>query len=492
MITGQLKNKVDAIWNEFWSGGISNPLDIIEQITYLMFIHDLSEKADIEAKNSSMLGLPYKGLFSGENNKYRWEEFRQLDSQSMFRLVSSEIFPFMKTLSDDKNGAFAKYMANAIFKIPTPEKLVAIIDSMDELYKLGATLRDRDIMGDVYEYMLGKLATSGQLGQFRTPRHIIRMMVQFVNLRADDIICDPACGTAGFLVEASRYITSTYQEELNKREVSEHFNDHMFVGYDIDRTMIGIGAMNLLKHNIKQPQIEIRDSLSKEGNQTDFCSVILANPPFKGSINKSTIEPELLRVTNTTKTELLFLAQFLRSLKVGGRAAVIVPDGVLFGSSNAHQSIRKEIIEKHRLQAVISMPSGVFKPYAGVSTAILVFTKTNYGGTDNVWFYDMQADGFSLDDKRQEVKENDIPDIVERWKNLGNETDRKRTDKSFLVPKSEIVEKGYDLSINKYKEVVYEKENLPTPDEIVKKIDSLERQFREEFEMLKTILQGDN
>lgn len=492
MITGQIKNKIDAIWDVFYSGGISNPLDVIEQITYLMFIHDLSQYDKTKEANSRFLGVPYTSIFTGPATQYRWDKLTQIhEPKQLFNLMQNQVFPFMKNLNANKNSAFSKYMETALFKIPTPQKLMSVIDSMNELYKLEAEIKDSDIRGDVYEYMLGKLATSGDLGQFRTPRHIIRMMVELLDPTVEDTICDPACGTAGFLVEAGKFIKEKAKTQgvHTQRRFNEHFNRDMFTGYDVDKTMLRIGAMNMMSHGIEEPKIEYRDSLSKDDNKdADQYSIILANPPFKGSITESTIADDLKRITKTTKTELLFLALFLRMLRNGGKAAVIVPDGVLFGSSRAHKSIRQEIVEKHRLEAVISMPSGVFKPYAGVSTAILIFTKTGFGGTDNVWFYDMQADGLSLDDKRQPISENDIPDIINRWKHLPEENVRKRTEKSFFVPKSEIVEKGYDLSINKYKEIVYEKEDLPSPAELMKELEELDAQYEKEIAELKRLL----
>lgn len=489
MITGQIKNKIDALWNVFWSGGISNPLDVLEQITYLLFIRDLSKLDERRSKNSIVLGLPYESLFSGERANYRWDTFRQMAPQEMFSTLAEKIFPFIKTLHGDKNSAFSRYIADAIFKIPTPEKLVAIIDGLEEVFTVEAGIDEKDIRGDIYEYMLGKLATSGTLGQFRTPRHIIQMIVEMVKPGLQDTICDPACGTTGFLVQAGQYIRQKHSQDLYKRENLEHFNQKMFTGFDIDHTMLRIGAMNLITHGVENPHVEYKDSLSELNEDKDCYSIVLANPPFKGSITKATIAPDLLKVTNTTKTELLFLALFLRILRTGGKAAVIVPDGVLFGSSNAHKSIRKEIVENHRLEAVISMPSGVFKPYAGVSTAILFFTKTGHGGTDNVWFYDMQADGYSLDDKRQEVEENDIPDILARWSNLADEMKRVRSEKSFMVSKAEIVGKDYDLSINKYKEVVYEKEDLPPPHQLLSEIDRLNAEFERELKALMAMLE---
>ncbi|NLH45122.1 MAG: SAM-dependent DNA methyltransferase, partial [Acholeplasmataceae bacterium] len=370
-------------------------------------------------------------------------------------------------------SAYSKYMADAIFKIPTAQLLEKIVTAMDEI-----EWKNKDIRGDVYEYLLEKIATAGRNGQFRTPRHIIRMMVELLALKPTDTICDPACGTSGFLVSAAEYLKETQQDEIFlDTKNREHFNNDMFHGYDMDRTMLRIGAMNMMTHGIENPNIEYRDSLSDQNPDTNKFTRILANPPFKGSLDYDIVSADILKIVKTKKTELLFLALFLRMLKTGGRCACIVPDGVLFGSSNAHKVIRKEIIEKNRLEAIISMPSGVFKPYAGVSTAVMIFTKTNHGGTDNVWFYDMQAEGFSLDDKRAPIAANDIPDIIARFKSLADEKDRERTDKSFLVPKEEIIANDYDLSINKYKKVEYVAEEYPTPLEIMTDLNELEMQI---------------
>lgn len=487
MVTGELKSKIDGLWEIFWTGGLTNPLDVIEQITYLMFIHDLDVVDVTKEKECVMLGLQFKSLFSGEyqvgeqkvaGEQFKWSVFHDFPAQRMYDIVQYGVFPFIKSLHTDKNSAYSKYMGDAIFKVPTAQKLSQIVDAMDEIYELERQAAKKDIKGDVYEYLLSKLATAGTNGQFRTPRHIIKMMVELMNPGPDDVICDPACGTGGFLVAAGDYLKETYQKEIfYSKEKKSHFNNEMFHGYDMDRTMLRIGAMNMMTHGVENPSIEYRDSLSDQNTDTNKYSLILANPPFKGSIDADIISADLLKTANTKKTELLFVNLFLRMLKVGGRCAAIVPDGVLFGSSNAHKAVRKNLIENNRLEAVISMPSGVFKPYAGVSTAILIFTKTGHGGTDRVWFYDMKADGFSLDDKRSEVKENDIPDIITRFGNLDAEKDRKRTEKSFFVEKQEIVDNGYDLSINKYKEVVYEKVEYDSPLEIMARIDEIDAEI---------------
>lgn len=498
MITGELKNKIDNMWDVFAAGGLVNPLEVIEQITYLMFIHDLDDTDNIRAKESAMLGLPYKSIFAGEvsvgdrivdGSQLKWSVFHDFPAARMYSIIQEWVFPFIKNLHGDKNSAYSKYMDDAIFKLPTPLFLSKIVDALDDIYNSMAEIKDADIRGDVYEYLLSKIAQSGRNGQFRTPRHIIRMMVELMQPKPDDIICDPACGTSGFLVTAGEYLREKHKEEIFfDRQKKDHYMNHMFYGFDMDRTMLRIGAMNMMTHGVESPFIEYRDSLSDQNQDRDKYSLILANPPFKGSLDADTVSADLLKMCKTKKTELLFLAAFVRMLNVGGRCACIVPDGVLFGSSTAHRAIRKELVEGNRLEAVISMPSGVFKPYAGVSTGILIFTKTGHGGTDHVWFYDMTADGFSLDDKRMPVAENDINDIIERFHNLEGETDRKRTDKSFFVPKDEIVDNDYDLSINKYKKVEYIAVEYPPTSEIFANIEKAETEIAKEMAELKKML----
>lgn len=498
MITGELKNKIDGLWDVFASGGLVNPLEVIEQITYLMFIHDLDDLDNKRAKESAMLGLPFESIYAEEvqigdrvidGMQLKWSVFRDFPAGRMYSIMQEWVFPFIKTLHNDKNSAYSKYMDDAIFKIPTPLMLSKVVDSLDNIYELMNEVQSSDVRGDVYEYLLLKISQAGRNGQFRTPRHIIRMMVELMNPTADEVICDPACGTSGFLVAAGEYLKETRKEEIfYDKQKKEHYMSHMFYGYDMDRTMLRIGAMNMMTHGIDNPFIEYRDSLSDQNTDKDKYTLVLANPPFKGSLDAEIVSGDLLKVCKTKKTELLFLTLFLRILKIGGRCACIVPDGVLFGSSTAHKAIRKEIVENNRLEAVISMPAGVFKPYAGVSTAILIFTKTEHGGTDAVWFYDMTADGFSLDDKRTQVKENDIPDIIERFTHIENEKDRKRTEKSFLVPKQEIVDKEYDLSINKYKETEYVAAEYPPTSEIMKNLRDLETQINQEMDELEKLL----
>ena len=501
MITGTLKSKIDGLWEIFWTGGLTNPLDVIEQMTYLMFIRDLDDTDNVRAKEAFMLGLPYKSIFADEvqvgdrlidGNQLKWSVFHDFPAAKMYSTVQEWVFPFIKELHGDKESAYSRYMGDAIFKVPTPLMLDKIVTAMDEIYEQMAQIQGTDTRGDVYEYLLSKIATAGVNGQFRTPRHIIRMMVDMMEPKVDDIVCDPACGTSGFLVAVSDYLKDNRKQEVffNKQN-KDHYMNHMFHGYDMDRTMLRIGAMNMMTHGVDNPFIEYRDSLSDQNPDKDKYTLILANPPFKGSLDYDIVSTDLLKVCKTKKTELLFLALFVRMLKVGGRCACIVPDGVLFGSSTAHKAIRKEIIENQRLEAIISMPSGVFKPYAGVSTGILIFTKTNHGGTDNVWFYDMQADGLSLDDKRSPVSENDIPDIIERFRNRDKETDRSRTDKSFMVPVKEIIDNDYDLSINKYKKVEYVPIEYPSTDEIMKQIMELDAEATKQLIELQKLLKND-
>lgn len=481
----ETKSIIDRIWTNFWEGGVTNPLTVIEQITYLLFIKGLDDIDIAHEKSDNMLGIKTKRILDERHQDCRWSIFKNYPAEKMYKIVGEDVFPFIKNLSKDKNSGYAKYMEDAIFIIPTPIMLQRVVTSIDKL-----KMKDRDTKGDVYEYLLSKLSTAGTNGQFRTPRHIIKMMVELMKPTPEDIIVDPACGSAGFLVEAGEYLRNNKSDLFLTENLKEHFNNTMFYGFDMDRTMLRIGAMNLMQHGIDNPNILYKDSLSEDNEDNSKYTLVLANPPFKGSIDSERTSKDLLDVTKTKKTELLFLALFLRILRTGGRAASIVPDGVLFGSSNAHKAIRKEIIEKHKLEAIISMPSGVFKPYAGVSTAIMIFTKTNDGGTDKVWFYDMTADGFSLDDQRQKVKENDILDIIERFnnRNLEEEQERARTEKSFFVSKEEIVENDYDLSINKYKEIVVEKKEYEDPKVILKRVIDMENELGQKLKELEEML----
>lgn len=496
MVTGAIRNKVDKIWTDIWAGGITNPLTVIEQLTYLMFIRSLDEKELETEEFENMTGEKMEKIFpqSAAGQSMRWSKFKDNDPREIYDVISQRVFPAVKNMKHGRlpdfteqgelieildgpdnapqnETAFARYMSDAMFLIPTPQVLQKIITGLEDLYEHDLT--GLDMQGDLYEYMLGKLATAGQNGQFRTPKHIREMMVELLQPTPDDTICDPACGTAGFLVSSSEYIRNHYEDTMTP-EQWEHFSGDAFTGFDTDRTMLRISAMNLMLHSISHPEIDYKDSISKQNQISDKFTICLANPPFKGTVDAESINDNLKAVTNTKKTELLFLALFLRMLKKGGQCACIVPDGVLFGSSKAHKATRKELVENHQLRAVISMPSGVFKPYAGVSTAVLVFTKTGAGGTENVWFYDMKADGFSLDDKRSEVSDNDIPDIINRFHNLDKESDRQRTEQSFLVPRQEIADNDYDLSINKYKKVEYVPVEYPPTAEILADLHELE------------------
>ena len=486
MITGEIKSQIDKVWESFWTGGLSNPLTVIEQMTYLLFIRRLDELQMQREQKANLLKQPIEEAIYLENEyNLRWSRFKDMDPETMFRLFGQEngVFNFLRNVGN-RSQAFSKYMKGATFMVPTPNLLARVVEMLSNI-----DMSDRDTKGDVYEYLLSKIASAGTNGQFRTPRHIIRMMVDMVKPTVEDVICDPSCGTAGFLTVAAEYIREHNSGELYQDEVREHFQNKMFMGIEFDATMIRIGAMNLILHGIENPQLKDVDSLSEaNADFTEQATLILANPPFKGSLDHDSVDGKILSMVSSKKTELLFLALILRGLKLGGRAAVIVPDGVLFGSGNAHQQIRKEIIDRQKLQAVISMPSGVFKPYAGVSTAVLLFTKTNSGGTDKVWFYDMEADGLSLDDKRQVIEANDIPDIVARFANLDSEVNRKRTDKSFMVPLKEIQDNKYDLSINRYKEVIHEEVVYEKPQTIITQIEELDNERAQLMQELKALL----
>ncbi|MAQ17007.1 MAG: restriction endonuclease subunit M [Sandaracinus sp.] len=480
MITGELKSKVDRIWDTMWSGGISNPLSVIEQLTYLLFIKRLDELHTLEERKAARTKKPIEEpIFEEDQDHLRWSRFKETAPEQMFETVKDEVFPFIKTLGakgdDDGGSTYTHHMKDALFMMPTPRVLANVVDQLDDI-----DMADRDTKGDLYEYMLGKIASAGQNGQFRTSRHIIQLMVDMTAPTPKDVICDPACGTAGFLVAASEYLVDHHSDAIYKDEKSRRrFNERTFHGYDFDNTMLRIGSMNMLLHGVENPDIRYRDSLAQADDaDAEKYSLILANPPFAGSLDYESTAKDLLQVVRTKKTELLFLALFLRLLQTGGRAAVIVPDGVLFSSSKAHKQVRKMLVENQQLDAVISMPSGVFKPYSGVSTAILLFTKTNSGGTDDVWFYDMHADGFSLDDKRTpQPEKTDLPDILKRWGKRKAEKKRARTDQSFLVPKAEIAENGYDLSINRYKEVEYEEVEYASPKAILGRLAALDEQI---------------
>lgn len=509
MLTGELRNKIDRLWDSFWSGGISNPLEVIEQITYLLFLRRLDELQQLEESKAARLGTPVERRFYPEGkdqrgrsyDEMRWSRFKNFSPAEMYEVVSEHVFPFLRTVGAE-GTSFAKHMKDARFTIPNAALLGKVVDSIDKI-----PMEDRDTKGDLYEYMLSKIASAGQNGQFRTPRHIIRLMVEMTKPKPDDVICDPACGTCGFLVAASEYIREKHPEALFDTKLREHFHNGMFHGFDFDNTMLRIGSMNMVLHGVENPDVSYKDSLADEHSaDSNKYTLVLANPPFAGSLDYENTAKDLLQIVRTKKTELLFLALFLRVLKPGGRAAVIVPDGVLFGSSTAHKSLRQMLVEEHRLDGVVSLPSGAFKPYAGVSTAILFFTKTNSGGTDDIWFYDVKADGWSLDDKRQpllsedklgpvadiaddEQAKNNLPDVLKRWAERdGSERERPRTAQSFCVPKSEIASNGYDLSLNRYKEVEHEEIEHRDPREILAELWKLEEEIQVGLKELEAML----
>jgi type I restriction enzyme M protein len=490
MITGELKSKVDRIWDTMWSGGISNPLSVIEQLTYLLFIKRLDDLHTLKEHKAARTGKPIEEpVFTADQDNLRWSRFKETAPERMFETVRDGVFPFMKALGRNSDGeersTYTHHMKDALFMMPTARVLANVVDQLD-----GIDMADSDTKGDLYEYMLGKIATAGQNGQFRTPRHIIKLMVDMTAPAPKDVICDPACGTAGFLIAASEHMVVQHSKIIYKdTKARRRFNEGTFHGYDFDSTMLRIGSMNMLLHGVENPDIRYKDSLAQtDDDDAEKYSLILANPPFAGSLDYESTAKDLQQIVKTKKTELLFLALVLRLLQTGGRAAVIVPDGVLFGSSNAHKTLRKILVEKQKLDAIVSMPSGVFKPYAGVSTAILLFTKTNSGGTDHVWFYDMQADGFSLDDKRTpQPQKSNLADILTRWQKRDAEKNRARMDQSFLVPKAEIAGNDYDLSINRYKEVDYEAVEYDPPKVIMERLAELEGEIakgRKELEEL--------
>lgn len=474
MIKGELRSKIDRVWDAFWSGGISNPIEVIEQITYLLFLRRLDDiQTNAESKARFTGGVIENPVFLPDQQELRWGRLKNLSPDQMYARMRDEVFPYLQRLGAQIGGddsTFTHHMKDARFTIPKADLLTKVVDMLDDV-----PMERRDTNGDLYEYMLSKLATSGQNGQFRTPRHIISLMVDLMAPKPGDRIVDPACGTAGFLVVASEYLREHHAELFTDASARRAFHSSMFSGFDFDSTMLRIGSMNMLLHGVENPEIAYRDSLSEgaAGEESRY-TLVLANPPFAGSLDHDATSSDLLRVVKTKKTELLFLALFLRLLEPGGRAAVIVPDGVLFGSSKAHKDLRKKLVEEQKLDAVVKLPSGVFRPYAGVSTAILLFTKTDSGGTDDVWFYDVRADGFSLDDKRNPVEANDLSDVRARWaERRGSEKDRARTDQSFCVPKSEIAEQGYDLSLNRYKEIEYDEVEHRSPADIIADIKQL-------------------
>ncbi|MDH4565687.1 SAM-dependent DNA methyltransferase [Pseudomonas sp. BN414] len=511
MITGELKSQVDAVWNAFWTGGISNPMEVMEQFTYLLFLRRLDELHALELNKATRLNRPMERRIFPEGldprgcsyNDYRWSVFKHLAPAEMFEVVSQHVFPFLKTLGDD-GSTYSHHMRDARFTIPTPGLLAKVVDLLDHI-----PMEDRDTKGDVYEYMLGKIAAAGQNGQFRTPRHIIQLMVELTAPKPNDVICDPAAGSCGFLVGAGEYLRREYPSLLLDAAQKQHFHHGLFHGFDFDNVMLRIGSMNMLLHGVENPDIRYRDSLAEStAGEAEQYSLILANPPFAGSLDHESTAQDLQRIVKTKKTELLFLALFLRLLKPGGRAAVIVPDGVCFGSGKAHREIRRLLVDEHKLDAVVKLPSGVFKPYAGVATSILLFTKTNSGGTDHVWFYNVEADGMSLDDKRnllldeakfgvrpeQALEEadhakNNLPDVLARWhERTTSERNRPRTAQSFCVPREEIAANGYDLTLNRYKEVEQEVVEHRSPTEILDELEKLEGDIQQGMSALRAML----
>ena len=503
MITGATKNKVDDIWQKMWEGGITNPLEVISQLTYLMFMHQLDEKEFEAASLESMLGTPQKHIFpktyrnaagieiAGE--ELRWSRFKDKPAETMYQVVSEFAFPFIKTLGD--GSAFTRSMESATFGIPTPRALQRAVDGIDALFE--DYVDDISDLGDLYEHMLDKLSTAGTNGQFRTPKHIRKMMVSFIDPKPGELICDPAMGTAGFLISSAEHLRSRYEAEMTEADWScfAGTNDvqPQFSGFEIDQTMLRISAMNLMLLGVDKPDVRYLDSISKNNTTRSKYDCILANPPFTGSVDAEDIDNSLKAIVNSKQTELLFVALFLRMLKLGGRCACIVPNGVLFRTnSKAYRQLRQELVDNQKLEAIVYMPSGVFKPYSGVSTAVLVFTKTDAGGTDEVWLYNMESDGYTLDDKREpDEAHDDIPGILERWANLEAERGRDRTEKSFLVPVDEIRENDYDFSFNKYTETVYERVEYPPTEEILADLEEINQRIADGLIELKAMLGGD-
>ncbi len=502
MLAQSLKSEIDKLWNLFWSGGIANPLTAIEQISYLLFMKrlddmDLKRKADAEWSEGE-----YKSIFEGDDETLRWSHWKHFEAEKMITHVRDNVFPFIKKLNTDTDNSFSKQMKDAVFIIPKPSLLVQAVETIE---KLKIQEQNQDTQGDIYEYLLSELQTSGKNGQFRTPRHIIKMMCALVNPKLGQSVLDPSCGTGGFLIGAYQHMLKqhtspehiTVDEEgvehgligdkITDPKVWKHLKNKTFYGFDFDSTMLRIGAMNMALHGIENPNINYLDAISKNNKEENRYDVILANPPFKGSIDKSDTHEALTKIVKTTKTELLFVAQMMRLLQNGGRCAVIIPDGVLFGSSNAHIAVRKKLVEEAQLEGVISMPSGVFKPYAGVSTAILVFTKG--GETDKVWFYDMEADGFSLDDKRGHIKENDIPDIIEQWNSKDKSAEPEKGEKWFWVDKKEISAGKYNLSIAYHRKVDYQEVKYEKPEVLLERVISQEDDIKKMAMSLKEQIQ---
>ncbi|EHA8895043.1 SAM-dependent DNA methyltransferase [Salmonella enterica subsp. enterica] len=544
MITGDLKSKIDGLWEDFWVGGITNPLTVIEQLTYLMYSRMLDTQEQRDEKRKQIAGVDFKPRFAPEQQEFRFSHYSNLGSDEMMEVVRDGVFQHFRQLGQadaSKVTLLGNFMKDARLEIVKPSLLTKAVEVIKNL-----PLDRGDTKGDLYEYLLSKLTTAGINGQFRTPRHIIRTMVEMMepNPARGETICDPACGTGGFLATSYEYLLEKYSSlesihteigtnergELEEQKIftgdlltpwRDHVDNNMFHGYDFDTTMLRIAAMNLIMHGVESPDIHYQDTMSQsfsanfpQASKNAF-NLILANPPFTGSLDEEDIDATLSAMVKTKKTELLFLARILQMLKVGGRSATIVPQGVLFGSSKAHQSLRKTLVEDNQLEAVINLPSGVFKPYAGVATAILIFTKG--GQTDEVWFYDLQNDGYSLDDKRNPIKDNDLPHLLASWKRYrtlrGLPVDnfmgeklasllkvqlpegidagvdfKDRTQAAFVVPKEDIAAQKYDLSINRYKEVVYQAEEYEDPKVILKRLKDLEKEILADLDELEGML----
>ncbi len=529
MLTGQIRNDIDKLWEKFWTGGITNPLTVIEQISYLMFARMLDMQEDLAERKAARTGKDFDRLFPNtpEGQLLRWKNFKNLGGKELHKHLKNSVYPYFAKLgqsSGDERGSegralealghIGEYMQDADLEIKNESVLVSAIEMVDEL-----PLTQSDVKGDIYEYLLSKLTTAGINGQFRTPRHIIDAMVELIDPQPSEVICDPACGTAGFLARTMEYLNrkhssdaGTFEDEDGNKHYTgdlletyrNHINKQMFWGFDFDTTMLRVSSMNMALHGVSGANICYQDSLNKSikehfpGQEENCFDVVLANPPFKGSLDETNTNPDVLSLVKTKKTELLFVAHILRALKLGGRAAVIVPDGVLFGSSKAHQQLRQALIDNNQLEGIVSLPSGVFKPYAGVSTAILIFTKG--GSTERVWFYDLQADGYSLDDKRTPKQENDLPDAIAQWKKYRALVDTNaaaaeiektfgdKTQKAFVVEAKAIADNKYDLSINRYKEVVYQEEQYEAPKVILQKLKALENDILQDLDELERML----
>ena len=506
MITNEIKSEIKKLWNALWSGGIADPLAAMNQVSYFLYLRRLTVMDEEERERTEFTGGDFTSIFEGHSD-CRWDHFKHLDGDEMLEHVSRVVFPWLKSDIAAKGDLFAIAMKDAVFQIPKGSLMVEMVSTIDRIYELIEKEQQsgqsfNDLQGDIYEEFLSEIATAGKNGQFRTPRHIIQMMAAMLDPKIGETVCDPAGGTAGFLLASYRqvlasntsdaYLTTdrfgithgTRGDKITNEDHWKFLQNDSFFGFDFDTTMVRIGVMNLMVHGLNNPRFKYQDTMSKSFNEFNKYDIVLANPPFKGSIDKGDIWEQ--STLSTTKTELLFIDRIIQLLKPGGRAAVIVPDGVLFGSSKAHKAVRQLMIEECGLKAMVSLPSGVFKPYAGVSTGILFFTKGDT--TDKVWFYDMQADGLSLDDKRDEVEECDIPDVLEKWANLDPNAENDRTSKAFFVDKDEIVKNDYDLSLNRYKEIVYVPIEYDPPLEIIRQLKEMETKIMSDLDELEKML----